>query len=291
MARLEVLCSRLARTFFDVLYGRLQRKCETALQDIDVEFREQLKQFDLQREQNYSQLHPKLGFPQFLLTEFDSLQSREERRRQDTGELFISTLRRKADVLQTACRDFAKKAPILLESLLLRFDSLVCSDEIQDDDVQQSSEREAGCNQAADRYRGKRTLPVIDWTEFSNGLRVPARLQTVALAPAPQPASARMSVTHSRSRQFQQKPPEDRDVKYRFSCGKNTQAHAVAIECMRDTMQKFLHYLQAEMQSAETACEEGIRCSERWSEEWEMNRQLILELNPLRKNQNMPKTP
>nr|VZH99526.1 unnamed protein product [Spirometra erinaceieuropaei] len=132
MSRLELLCSRLARTFFDVLYGRLQRKCETSLQGIDAEFREQLKQFDLQREQNYSQLHPKLGFPQFLLTEFDSLQSREERRRQDTGELFISTLRRKADVLQAACRDFAKKAPLLLESLLLRFDSLVCSDEIQD---------------------------------------------------------------------------------------------------------------------------------------------------------------
>nr|VZH99527.1 unnamed protein product [Spirometra erinaceieuropaei] len=159
------------------------------------------------------------------------------------------------------------------------------------DDVLQSAESDSGCNQTADRYRGKRTLPVIDWTEFSNGLRVPARLQTVAQAPAPQPASARMSVTHSRARQFQPKPPEDRDVRYRFSCGKNTEAHAVAIECMRDTMQKFLHYLQAEMQSAEMACEEGLRCSERWSEEWEMNRQLILDLNPLRKNQNIPKTP
>uniref|UniRef100_A0A183SEA1 DUF4456 domain-containing protein n=1 Tax=Schistocephalus solidus TaxID=70667 RepID=A0A183SEA1_SCHSO len=287
MSRLEVSCSRLAKTFFDVLYGRLQRKCEVALESIDEESNAQMKQFDLQREQNYSELHPKLGFPQFVLTEFDKLQSKEERRRHDAEYLLINTLRRKVDVLQTACRDFAQKAPILLESLLLRFDSLVCSNEIQDDDTQLNSEQDGVGNQTADYYRGKRTLPVIDWTEFSNGLRAPARLQTLAQAPVPEPVNTRTSVTHSRSKQFQQKPPEDRDVRYRFSCGKNTEAHAVAIECMRDTMQKFLQYLQAEMQNAEMACDDGFKSSERWSKEWEMNCQLILDLNPLRKSQHI----
>ncbi|VDN09136.1 unnamed protein product [Dibothriocephalus latus] len=183
MSRLEVLCTRLAKLFFNVLYGRLQRKCEAALEAINTESSAQLKQFDLQREQNYSKLHPKLGLPQYVSTEFNDLNSKEERRRQDTEELLISTLRRKADVLKAACHEFAKKAPVLLESLLLRFDSLVCSNEIQNDDVQQNSEQDDSPNSTAERYQGKRTLPVIDWTEFSKGLRVPSRLQTVAQAP------------------------------------------------------------------------------------------------------------